>query len=179
MSIIGFDFDGTLVKSWTSEPLPGVRERLHALPVGVKTFIATNQAGPVWRQMTHESKYPTVRDVAQRIIAGLATLDWRPDALLIATCADHEPDYIWRIAAQQACAQLYELLKHVCYCSVSAVSVDRKPNAGMLLDAVEYLTPGRLSADHALYIGDMETDHQAAVAAGCRYQDAAVWRGER
>ena len=30
--IIGFDYDGTLVKSWTATPLPGVRGQLAALP---------------------------------------------------------------------------------------------------------------------------------------------------
>jgi hypothetical protein len=31
LMIYGFDFDGTLVESWTATPLPGVRERLAAL----------------------------------------------------------------------------------------------------------------------------------------------------
>jgi hypothetical protein len=38
--IIGFDFDGTLVKSWTAEPLAGVREQLAARKAGTRTFIA-------------------------------------------------------------------------------------------------------------------------------------------
>jgi histidinol phosphatase-like enzyme len=173
--IIGFDFDGTLVKSWTAEPLPGVRERLAALPADTRTFIATNQAGPVFRQMTGDAKYPTCEDVAQRIIGGLAALDWRPDALFIATCAEKEPDYVWRIAAQEAMTKLYDLLNSVCYCLVSAVSFDRKPNAGMLFDAAGYF---QIQPRHLLYIGDMPTDAQAAVAAGCRYQDAADWRNE-
>jgi histidinol phosphatase-like enzyme len=174
--VIGFDFDGTLVESWTATPFTGVRERLAELPAGTRTFIATNQAGPVWRQMTGETKYPTCEDVAQRIIAGLAALDWKSDAIFIATCAEKEPDFIWRLAAAEAMKRLYELLKHVTYVSVSGVPADRKPAAGMLLDAADYFDPGCLSADHVLYIGDMETDHQAAIAAGCRYLDAAVWR---
>jgi hypothetical protein len=44
--IIGFDFDGTLVASWSVTPLPGVRERLVVLPNDARTFIATNQTGP-------------------------------------------------------------------------------------------------------------------------------------
>jgi len=48
--VIGFDWDGTLVESWTATPPPGVRERLVELPQGTHTFIATNQAGPVWRE---------------------------------------------------------------------------------------------------------------------------------
>ena len=82
------------------------------------------------------------------------------------------PDYIWRLAAQEAAHRLYALLKHVTYVSVSVVSVDRKPNAGMLLDAAEHF---QTQPRDMLYIGDMETDHQAAVAAGCHYQNAAHW----
>lgn len=174
--IIGFDFDGTLVQSWTSIPLPNVRERLAALPEDVRTFVATNQAGPVWRQMTGETKYPTAEDVAARIIAGLAALGWRPDAIFVAVCAEKEPDYAWRIAAQETIGKLYNLLQHVAYVSVSALPVDRKPGGGMLLDATAHFDPGALSCDHVLYIGDMATDAEAATAAGCRYLDAAMWR---
>lgn len=174
--IIGFDWDGTLVESWTATPLPGVRERLAELPEGTRTFIATNQAGPVWRAMTGDAKYPTCEDVAERIIAGLAALDWKPDALFVATCAEKEPDYMWRLAAQEVMRQLAGLLQHVTYTEISALAVDRKPWAGMLLDATAYFDPGALSCDHVLYIGDMETDKQAAFAAGCRYLDAASWR---
>ncbi len=84
MTVIGFDWDGTLVENWTATPLPGVREQLAALPPLTRTFIATNQAGPVFRTMLGDPKYPTAADVADRIIAGLAALDWRPDLLLIA-----------------------------------------------------------------------------------------------
>jgi hypothetical protein len=35
--LIGFDYDGTLVESWTATPLPGVRERLAELPKGTRT----------------------------------------------------------------------------------------------------------------------------------------------
>jgi FMN phosphatase YigB (HAD superfamily) len=171
--IIGFDFDGTLVKSWTAEPLPGVRERLAALPAGTRTFIATNQAGPTFRRMLRDPKYPTADEVAQRIIAGLAALDWRPDALFIATRAEKEPDYIWRLAAQSATEHLYAMLEHVTYVVVSAVSIDRKPNPGMLLDAAEYF---EVETRDLLYIGDMDTDRQAAIVAGYRYLDAAEWR---
>jgi FMN phosphatase YigB (HAD superfamily) len=177
--IIGFDWDGTLVESWTATPLPGARERLAELPPGTKTFIATNQAGPVFRAMRwgdpawRDAKYPTCGDVAQRIIAGLAALDWRPDYLFVAAHPGQEPTYEWHWAALEVVTPLYDLLGHVCWCSVSALVDDRKPRAGMLRSAA-------LECDcvpsEMLYIGDMDTDHQAAVAAGCRYLDAAVWR---
>lgn len=171
--IVGFDFDGTLVTSWTADPLPNVRERLADLPTGTRTFVATNQAGPVWRRMTGETKYPSCDDVAERIIAGLAALDWRPDVLLLAVCAETEPDHIWHVAAREMMAPLYEALRHVTACYVSALSIDRKPRPGMLLDAATHFVR---AASEMRYIGDMDTDMQAAYAAGCRYQDAADWR---
>lgn len=171
--IIGFDFDGTLVESWTASPLPGVRERLAALPRDARTFIATNQAGPVFRAVTGQTKYPTCADVAQRIIAGLAALGWRPGALFIALHPGKEPDYTWRLAAQEALPTLYGMLRHVTYVSVSAVANDRKPNPGMLLDAAAHFAG---APPDLCYIGDMDTDRQAAVAAGCSYQEAVTWR---
>lgn len=175
MKIIGFDFDGTLVESWTATPLPGVRERLAALPPDTKTFIATNQAGPVWRQMTGETKYPTCDDVADHIIGGLAALGWRPDFLFVATHAGVFLDqFPWDVAARDAITPLYDRLEHVCWCSVSALIDDRKPRPGMLRSAV--LECDDHTADLLLYIGDMQTDAEAAMAAGFRYLDAAVWR---
>jgi hypothetical protein len=85
--IIGFDFDGTLVASWSVTPLPGVCERLAVLPNDARTFIATNQAGPAFRTVLHDPKYPTVEDVVDRITDGLAALHWRPHLLLICTCS--------------------------------------------------------------------------------------------
>ena len=172
--VIGFDWDGTLVERWIATPLPGVRERLAELPEGTRTFIATNQAGPVWRAMTGETKYPTCEDVAQRIIAGLAALEWKPDYLFVATHPGQDRQtYAWDVAARDAVTPLYDLLEHVCWCSVSALIDDRKPRHGMLTSAVLECD---CYPDEMLFIGDMETDHQAAIAAGCRYLDAAVWR---
>lgn len=167
--IVGFDWDGTLVESWTSTPLPGVRERLAALPPGTCTFIATNQAGPVWRQMTNLAKYPTAADVAGRISEGLRALDWAPDYLLICTYAS--PDWV-----EAAAVQRYLILKCLDVPPTTTIFVWdepgwRKPEPDMLFEAMQYF--GEFDC---LYIGDMETDEQAAKAAGCRYLDAAVWR---
>lgn len=172
--IIGFDWDGTLVESWTATPLPCVRERLAALPSDAKTFIATNQAGPVWRAITGDAKYPTTDDVADRIIAGLAALGWKPDYLFIALHPGENPPTGARWAARNAITPLYDRLEHVCWCSVSALIDDRKPRPGMLRSAA--LECDDHTADLLLYIGDMQTDAEAAMAAGFRYLDAAVWR---
>ena len=174
-SVIGFDWDGTLVKSWTATPLPGVRERLAELPPGTKTFIATNQARPVWRQMTRDAKYPTCEDVAGRIIAGFAALEWRPDALFVSICANLEGEG-WGEAANAVCRDLIRLLRgmDVNPRSVSTWPADRKPAPGMLRRAKDTFKYARMA--NMLYIGDMDTDHQAAVAAGGRCLGAAVWR---
>ena len=85
--IYGFDWDGTLVESFTARPLPGVREQLAALPAGTRTFIASNQGGPAFRAVLNDPKYPTVEEVVERIADGLAALHWRPHLLLICTCS--------------------------------------------------------------------------------------------
>jgi histidinol phosphatase-like enzyme len=173
MAIMGFDWDGTLVESWTATPLPGVRERLAELPRDAKTFIATNQAGPVFHAVTGEAKYPTCEDVVSRIAGGLAALDWQPDLLLICV----HPGKIgldWSPAAQ---AILIEMQAALNLRQVGAAVINdphwRKPEPGMLLFALGYLDN---DAADPLYIGDMETDAQAALTGGYRYLDAAQWR---
>lgn len=173
--IIGFDWDGTLVERWTSTPLPNVRERLAALPSTARTFIATNQAGPTFRALLGDPKYPTVEDVAGRIMGGLAALDWWPDLLLIATHSGKAGE-AWDRAAADANLDLRAViiasagkLRHwTIYCRPRY----RKPQPGMLRDAFSFFRYD----PHRVFIGDMDTDHQAAVAAGCRYLDATQWR---
>lgn len=173
MKIIGFDWDGTLVENWTATPLPGVRERLAALPEGTKTFIATNQAGPVWRAMTGETKYPTTDDVAQRIIASLAVLDWEPDYMLICVSSG-QTESGWFVAETNVGTRLYDRLEpRIFPVLIWTEAAYRKPSPKMLHEAMRFFNASRFDM---LYIGDMQTDEQAAAAAGCRYLDAAVWR---
>lgn len=172
--IIGFDWDGTLVKKRTAEPLPGVRERLAALSKDVKTFIATNQAGPVFRAVLNDAKYPTCEDVASRIAAGLSTLDWQPDLLLICV----HPGKIgldWSPAAQAVLTEMQAALN--LQQTPAAVINDphwRKPEPGMLLFASGYLD----GAADMLYIGDMDSDREAARATGAQYLDTTAWHGD-
>jgi FMN phosphatase YigB (HAD superfamily) len=171
--IVGFDYDGTLVTSWTAEPLPGVPERLAQLPSGAKTFIATNQAGPVFRAVLGEMKYPAVEDVAQRIADGLTALDWRPTWLLVAVHPGNDGT-AWTEAAitvrDALSSQLYQAAS--IDVAVSAHPGWRKPQAGMLGQVAYWcnITPERL-----VYIGDTDTDAQAAATVGARYLDAADW----
>jgi hypothetical protein len=174
--IVGLDWDGTLVESFTATPLPGVLTRLVELPVGTKTFIAINQAGPVFRAMLRDAKYPTAQDVAAQIVGGLAALDWRPDLLLVACYPSNmlKADPRWDQAAEQACRELTQLLRDVAPARIiSAQPKDRMPRPGMLYAALGEF--GETFAD-MVYVGDMDTDRAAATAAGCRYLDAAAWR---
>jgi FMN phosphatase YigB (HAD superfamily) len=169
--IYGFDFDGTLVETWTATPLPGVREALQSLPAGARTFIATNQAGPVYRAMLGDAKYPTVADVVGRLQAGLAALDWCPDYLLVAIHPGRYGDD-WERARVPIYEELVRALDALpCRCVASGMDRWRKPEPGMLQLAQTLLGGGEL-----VYVGDMETDRRAAEAAGARYLNAVRWR---
>jgi len=87
MLVYGFNFDGTLVQNFTATPLPGVPAALARLPSNAKIFVATNQAGPVFRVVTGEPRYPLARDVARIIHAALAALRFRPDLVLVCCAA--------------------------------------------------------------------------------------------
>jgi hypothetical protein len=171
--IIGFDFDGTLVETWTATPIAGVAAQLARLSGNARTFVATNQAGPVFRAVLNDPKYPTVADVAQRIADGLAALDWRPDYLLVAVHPGKDGD-AWVEAACQVRDALSSRLHALTGLNV-AVSAHvgwRKPAGGMLGQVAywESTTP-----DQICYIGDMDSDRAAAESVGARYVHAADW----
>jgi histidinol phosphatase-like enzyme len=175
--IYGFDFDGTLVASWTATPLDGAREQLAALPAGTRTFVATNQGGPAFRAVLGKTKYPTVEDVITRLASGFRALTWWPDVLLICCCAGRDGAAWWRAEAAAA-AELDPLLKDRLpgvRCSTFVTAYYRKPQPGMLIAArgvgLEY------NSDAMIYIGDMESDEQAARQAGAQYVDAKDWLG--
>jgi phosphoglycolate phosphatase-like HAD superfamily hydrolase len=174
--IYGFDFDGTLVTSWTATPLPNARERLAALPHGARTFVATNQGGPAFRAVLGDAKYPTVADVVARLRDGFRALGWRPDLLLVCCCAGRRTSArYWRVEAAAAAdfdAQLKDALPGV-RCLTYMNSSYRKPKPGMLHAARgEGLAHSR---DSMVYIGDMESDQAAAEAAGAQYVDVQAW----
>ena len=170
--IAGFDWDGTLVDSFTGRPLPGVADRLAALPAGVRTFVATNQAGPIYRALTGQDCYPTVDQVAHAFAAGLDALGWRPDRLLV--CVAPAPAQFaesdWRRAASEVVAtfDVPGVALHV-----TARPDWRKPAPGMLLAAAAHFDVGPAALT---YVGDMDGDRLAAETAGARFVHAAAWR---
>jgi len=174
--VIGFDLDGTLLHSFSSDPLPGVRERLAALPAGTRTFVATNQAGPVFRLVTGDAKYPTVAQLAEQIAAGFRALDWHPDLLLICVHPGKDGDD-WPRAAEDVSIDLRDALVRAnigpCYWAIYSQPRYRKPATGMLDDALVFFG---VRESELAYVGDMASDEQAARAAGARYCDAARWR---
>jgi len=169
--LIGFDFDGTLVRTFTAEPLPGAREALAALPGGAQTFVATNQAGPVFRALTGDPTYPTVDQVVANIRDGLAALEWWPHLLVV--CVAHpqlgERPPVLTIAQQMETALA---LARVPTSIVTARPLARKPQPGMLTFAAEQLWSDVMP----IYIGDMDSDRLAAEAAGFRFVWANDWR---
>jgi hypothetical protein len=173
--IYGFDFDGTLVESWTATPLPNARERLAALPAKACTFVATNQGGPAFRAVLGKPKYPTVLDVVTRLAEGFRALRWWPDTLLICCAAGKATAPYWRAEAA-AVAAFDPLLKDRLSgvrCLTFIDAYYRKPQPGMLIAArgvgLEY------TSDTMIYVGDMESDALAAQAAGAEYLDAQAW----
>jgi hypothetical protein len=146
------------------------------LPNDARSFIATNQAGPAFRTVLHDPKYPTVEDVVDRITDGLAALHWRPHLLLICTCSG-KAGPAWYRAEHHAAQEFDRLLPQALGAlpfQIFIGSYYRKPSHGMLMVGAWEL---RKQTDGGLtYIGDMESDRQAAEAAKCRYLDAAEWR---
>ena len=172
--IYGFDYDGTLVRSFSADPLPGRRERLAELrTTGAKMFLATNQSGPVYRAYLNDPKFPTVEQVAERLAAvtDLRGLDWQPDLVLV-SCHPGRDGSDWKEATDQVTAELLCLLDRIFAhrLFISALPAWRKPAPGMLQYATT--TFGCARAAQVIYIGDMETDCQAAQAAGCRFDEA-------
>jgi HAD superfamily hydrolase (TIGR01662 family) len=157
-----FDLDGTLVEKYGSQPLPNVQIYLERLAIdGYKLAIASNQAGLAWRIMTGDQKYPDVVSMARRFeqitqeISSLADVPWFvsvvDDRVKLSTF-----DYK-NLAAdlEKACPSLNLIVR--------SDPQWRKPQPGMLLSALQYFN---IEADNALFIGDYETDAEAAISAG-------------
>lgn len=170
------DVDGTLVKKWTSEFIPGVEARLAELKMHEKRlFLATNQGGPAhrdWYTMQGEkgkqqaSIYPTL----------LTTL-LRLEAIMKQTAA--ERCYIALHPGVPAIEQaLFKGNEHK-LTSITTLREDqikisydpawRKPQGGMLLALIQ---DAGLDPATSIYVGDQQIDFDAAHNAGIWWYDS-------
>jgi D-glycero-D-manno-heptose 1,7-bisphosphate phosphatase len=150
-----FDIDRTLIRSFLREGgdrsifdlvevLPGRREKLAALAdEGARFALVTNQGGVAFG-------YQTTRQVFDKlgvIVAAFNAFYLRP--VSVHYCFTHP----------KATVEAYKV-----------DSARRKPGPAMLLEALEAHDVNGLAS---VFVGDMDTDQQAAEAAGVRYVDAA------
>lgn len=181
--IVGFDVDGTLFTSFTTDIVAGLESSFARLKAaGVRqTFIATNQAGPVWRKMTNHARYPTVRRIAQILVAASDLLLKQGDLEVALFVAAHPGDHAlgsdWQQAADIYAATLTkELQKKGCRAAHIEVNSNynwRKPRPGMLLAAAHYYNR---PPHEILFIGDTpEADQAAAANAGARFIHIQDW----
>jgi D-glycero-D-manno-heptose 1,7-bisphosphate phosphatase len=167
-----FDLDGTLITSYMDRPdkdyhawemLPGriaAIERLQHL--GNEIGIVTNQAGVAFG---HTTEADFVRKAGRVALA------------LGYACVDIHAGGAYGLRAIGAGAP--RLSAYVCYADArardpryQAGAHRRKPSGAMIREA---LAEAGASADEAIYIGDMESDLQAAKDAGVRFQWAHIF----
>jgi histidinol phosphatase-like enzyme len=172
IKLLIFDVDGTIAPLYEPQLYPQAAEffRLwgaaradgRSVPA---IALATNQGGPAMRYWMESegfgspSSYPTLAQVQARLDVVVAQIP--PPARLYVAYAYQSSKGVWsptppEWAGDPAWSRQW-----------------RKPNPGMLLQA---------AADHGvgetavLFVGDTETDEQAAAAAGCAFVTAeAFW----
>jgi len=164
--LVIFDIDGTLTEIkpeilarkprmvspdnfGEQQPKPGVVDRLAELQSeGVGIALATNRGGVAWGFTTLEKAEALAREAAE--LCGV------PNARVY-ICPYHAkargPRAVREYAADNDC---------------------RKPNPGMLLEAME---DAGVSPAETLFVGDFETDQQAAENAGVRFSWAEEFFG--
>ena len=153
-----FDIDGTLTEIkpevlarhpdmvtpnhlGEQQPMPGVVERLAELRhKGVKFALATNRGGVAWGYSSLEESQGVAQEAAE--LCGI------PDAPIY-LCPYHAKARGPKAVAEYA-------VDHEC----------RKPNPGMLFQAME---DAGVSPQETIYVGDMDTDKEAAENAGVMF----------
>lgn len=196
--MILFDSDSTINKAFTTEILPGRREKIRALnDAGMAMAVLTNQAGLVWLEATGQGKYPTVERLAAQIMAiarettaplhipwYIALYDERAVKILDGKAlsqADEAAEMQASIPVESGAdvlKRLHNELHYALHPVDRQISIDptwRKPEPGMIIAACTHA--GILTAD-ALFVGDMGTDKAAADAAGCHFMWAWQFFGD-
>ncbi len=160
-----FDLDGTLVKTYGTQPLPNVFIHLKWLESsGHKMAEATNQAGLAWRIWTNDPKFPTAQSLAHRFeqitlnLPTLQSVQWFVslfDSRIALSPIQYQCLVLDLVNAKPALA-----------IQASVVPEWRKPQPGMLLAAGEYYD---LDPDEIIFVGDYDTDAEAAASAGIQF----------
>jgi HAD superfamily hydrolase (TIGR01662 family) len=166
-----FDLDTTLVTKYTSDPLPHVLEKLQALREGRHDIaLATNQGGLAWGEWTGRSKYPTVASMATRFAKIVTLLPPLQDAHWFVAVYDERV----RLALErfEAIATSLTEAGREMHLHASADPEWRKPRSGMLRAACRRYG---VAPAEALYVGDMETDAEAATGIGMPFVYAAAF----
>jgi D-glycero-D-manno-heptose 1,7-bisphosphate phosphatase len=162
-----FDIDGTLTEIkpevlarkprmvspdnfGEQQPKPGVVDKLAELrDGGVNIALATNRGGVAWGFTTLEEAEALAHEAAE--LCGI------PD-VRVYICPYHAKARGPKAVAEYA-------IDHEC----------RKPNPGMLLEAMK---DAGVSHDKTIFVGDYETDEQAAENAGVRFYWADEFFGD-
>lgn len=149
-----FDIDGTLVKPFTADFYEGAIERISLIPTK-KIYLVTNQpdaTADMWRETTTAVYGPPYETVCARILKIGELIDKEFEAHVSIACPPTlSPTGRW-IEPSQVVSPYANI---IFYPRRDA----RKPSAKML----EAIT-GR-----KVFVGDLETDFLAAVAAGCEF----------
>lgn len=159
MTLYLFDLDGTLIRSFMREGhanaydnvevLPYRRQRLAELRgAGHRLAGVTNQGGVAFGYQTEQQ----VMDKMQRIVDALGMP--RGD-FPVYVCFAHPKATVDGYADPEECER-------------------RKPQPGMLFEAMRNADT---SPEGTVFVGDMESDRQAAELAGTRYVDAEDFFG--
>ena len=161
-----FDIDGTLTeikpealarnpklvtpnKLGEQQAKPGIKEKLMGLSlVGIKIALATNRGGVAWGFTTLEEAEAIAREAAELCVI--------PD-VPVYICPYHVKARGSKVVAEYA-------IDHEC----------RKPRPGMLLEAMK---DAGVSPGETIFVGDYETDEQAAENAGVRFYWAEEFFG--
>lgn len=166
IELIIFDIDGTIAK-W-NDPVISPEAALFLSKYGMrfKFDVATNQGGPACRDAFQSERYPSYETVMQRLniiqqtfnrAGGMPAIfvcwawtrkdgseSFIPDALL----KDGEKDGEDKAAI------------------VAAEAARRKPSGAMLIEAMKY---HGVVGDKTLFVGDRDSDKQAAENAGVKF----------
>lgn len=168
-----FDLDGTLTETYSTEVLPGVGEKITRLKEeGHDLAVATNQAGLSWRVWTRQEKFPDVERMRKRLVTVAESLP--PLAQAPWYVSVHDTRVRLSLEEFESVAGEMTEAEHGLDLHASAEPGWRKPQPGMLLAACEALG---VSPEEAFYVGDMETDAEAAAAAGVSFLWATEFFG--